>query len=169
MQKKLAVTCVLALGVAWHPVEAGKPGLLLPSMRHCDLTLKGQGREVVLSGVPLAVTAADQQHGLSHLKPGQQPLRMLFVWPQAAPRAVWMHDTPAPLDAAFLDGQGRIFQVVALAPNSDAYHYPQEWPTAMLEADAGDLARQGVAVGWVLVRHRCYGGGEPDRTTGAAD
>ncbi|WP_164931770.1 DUF192 domain-containing protein [Dyella sp. M7H15-1] len=165
MTTRMALTAVL-IAMAWHPAIAGDPPLLLPAMRHCDLTLQGPDRMVFMPGVPLAVSPPDQRRGLSRLKPGGQPLRMLFVWNKPVPQAVWMHDTPAPLDAAFLDANGRIFQVISMSPNTDAHHYPKVWPSAMLEDDAGDLIHHGIGEGWVLVRHRCYGGGQPEHTAG---
>jgi uncharacterized protein len=41
---------------------------------------------------------------------------MLFVWPEAEPRAFTMRNTLIPLDVAFFDGDGRLTEIVAMVP-----------------------------------------------------
>jgi uncharacterized membrane protein (UPF0127 family) len=80
----------------------------------------------------LAADPASRYRGLSGRSHIDRNGGVLFVYPDAAPRAMVMRDCPAPIDVAFLDASGRI---VALS------QMPAELPRAAGEPRAVYEAR----------------------------
>jgi uncharacterized membrane protein (UPF0127 family) len=77
---------------------------------------------------------------------------MLFVWPEEAPRTMWMKDTFIPLDIIFMDGQGKIVGIIAQAVPHDLSPLGTDRPARyVLEVPAGDANRLGLAVGQSIV------------------
>lgn len=75
---------------------------------------------------------------------------MLFVYPDAAERSFWMHNTRIPLSIAYLDAGGRIVHMADMAPLDDT-SVPSGAPAVYaLEVNAGWFARHGVHVGDVV-------------------
>ncbi len=86
---------------------------------------------------------------------------MIFVFPQAAPRAFVMRDCPIPIDLAFLDDNGVIVTTHAMTPEEPRREgetpadyearlkaYPSRFPVRYaVEFAGGSLARVGVAPG----------------------
>ncbi len=104
--------------------------------------------------VELAADPPTRERGLA----GRHALRpdcgMLFSYPDEAPRSFWMKDCLIPLDAAFLDRDGRIVTLVRMEPPvpgtsvEDLPRYPSRRPAAhVLEMRAGWFAAAGVAEG----------------------
>jgi uncharacterized membrane protein (UPF0127 family) len=76
---------------------------------------------------------------------------MLFVWPEEAPRTMWMKDTFIPLDMIFIDAQGKIVGIVTDAVPHDLSPLGTDRPARyVLEVPAGDAKRLGLAVGQTL-------------------
>ena len=77
---------------------------------------------------------------------------MLFVWPEEAPRTMWMKDTFIPLDIIFMDGQGKIVGIATQAVPHDLSPLGTDRPARyVLEVPAGDANRLGLAVGQSIV------------------
>jgi uncharacterized membrane protein (UPF0127 family) len=77
---------------------------------------------------------------------------MLFVWPEEAPRTMWMKDTFIPLDMIFIDGQGNIVSIINNAVPHDLSPLGGDRPAQyVLELPAGDANRLGLAVGQSIV------------------
>lgn len=75
---------------------------------------------------------------------------MLFVYPDAAERSFWMHNTRIPLSIAYLDPEGRVVHLADMTPLSDT-SVPSGAPAMYaLEVNAGWFARHGVHVGDVV-------------------
>ena len=72
---------------------------------------------------------------------------MLFVFPEPQPLAFWMRNTYIPLSIAFIDAEGRILNVVEMAPRSDATHPSRGDALYALEMRKGWFAERGVALG----------------------
>ena len=72
---------------------------------------------------------------------------MLFVFPEPQPLAFWMRNTYIPLSIAFIDAEGRILNVVEMAPRSDATHPSRGEALYALEMRKGWFAERGVAPG----------------------
>lgn len=87
---------------------------------------------------------------------------MLFVWPEAKPRAFWMKNTHVALDMLFLDGDGRICSIAQSAvPQSEELIRSSCDAQFVLEISAGLSERLGISTG-TLVHHAllpiCAGG-----------
>ncbi len=98
--------------------------------------------------VEIADDAAERAQGLSgraRLDPGTG---MLFVYPEAAPRAYWMHQMRIPIDLAWIQ-DGTIIGTLTLHPcptDAACEQHPSPGPVDMvLEVPAGAL--DGIAVG----------------------
>ncbi len=76
-----------------------------------ELRVKGETISVEVSR-----TAAQRQKGLMERRELAEMSGMLFVWPEAKPRAFWMHNVPIPLSVAFLDEDGTILQIEEMRP-----------------------------------------------------
>lgn len=107
----------------------------------------GERRVVLLiHGVPLRVHVADtlerRRAGLMDDAP-QPGTGELFVWRSDLTRHFWMWRTPAALDMIFLDGSGRVVDVLASVPPcyvkpcavfSERAHYAVEAPSGFAAA-----------------------------------
>ena len=72
---------------------------------------------------------------------------MLFVFPEPQPLAFWMRNTYIPLSIAFIDAEGRILNVVEMAPRSDASHPSRGDALYALEMRKGWFADRGIGPG----------------------
>ena len=72
---------------------------------------------------------------------------MLFVFPQPQPLSFWMRNTYIPLSIAYIDVEGRILNVVEMAPRSDATHPSRGEALYALEMRKGWFADKGVGPG----------------------
>ena len=72
---------------------------------------------------------------------------MLFVFPQPQPLSFWMRNTYIPLSIAYIDAEGRILNVVEMAPRSDATHPSRGEALYALEMRKGWFADKGVGPG----------------------
>jgi uncharacterized membrane protein (UPF0127 family) len=70
------------------------------------------------------------------------------VFPNAAPRAFWMRNTPSSLDMLFLDSEFRLVALIARAePMSDRVLSPEAPAQYVIEVPGGFAERHGLAVG----------------------
>ena len=72
---------------------------------------------------------------------------MLFVFPEPQPLAFWMRNTFIPLSIAYIDAEGRILNVVEMAPRSDASHPSRGDALYALEMRKGWFADRGLGPG----------------------
>jgi len=72
---------------------------------------------------------------------------MLFVFPEPLPLAFWMRNTFIPLSIAYIDAEGRILNVVEMAPRSDASHPSRGDALYALEMRKGWFADKGIGPG----------------------
>ena len=101
--------------------------------------------------VEIADSDASRAKGLMMRTFLPQGQGMLFVWPEEAPRTMWMKDTFIPLDIIFMDGQGKIVGIATQAVPHDLSPLGTDRPARyVLEVPAGDANRLGLAVGQVL-------------------
>ena len=101
--------------------------------------------------VEIADSDASRAKGLMMRTFLPQGQGMLFVWPEEAPRTMWMKDTFISLDMIFIDAQGNIVGIVTDAAPHDLYPLGTDRPARyVLEVPAGDAKRLGLAVGQTL-------------------
>lgn len=103
----------------------------------------------------VARTTAAQAQGLSGTTGS-----LLFVWPAAEPRIFWMKDTPAPLDVAFIDAGGRVFDIQAMSVDRPEaalpiYYFSGAPAQYALELPAGEFGRVGIGIGDQLAGLTC--------------
>ncbi len=72
---------------------------------------------------------------------------MLFVFGDPQRQCFWMHDTLIPLAAAFISDDGRIVNVVEMAPRTEESHCSARPVRFVLEMNGEWFARHGVAPG----------------------
>ena len=96
----------------------------------------------------IADTADERAQGLmfrEHLAPNEG---MLFLYPVEKTVAFWMKNTPLPLDMIFIDGQGRIVHVAAMAKPFDTSPISSEGAAkAVLEILGGSAGQLGIKPG----------------------
>jgi uncharacterized membrane protein (UPF0127 family) len=101
--------------------------------------------------VEIVDTDASRAKGLMMRTFLPQGQGMLFVWPEEAPRTMWMKDTFIPLDIIFIDAQGKIVGIMTDAVPHDLSPLGTDRPARyVLEVPAGDAKRLGLAVGQTL-------------------
>jgi uncharacterized membrane protein (UPF0127 family) len=139
----LALTIVLyAVIVTLRPTvsEYGLPTEILSIGKDNTLT------------VEIADSDASRAKGLMMRTFLPQGQGMLFIWPEEAPRTMWMKDTFIPLDIIFMDGQGTIVGIATQAVPHDLSPLGTDRPARyVLEVPAGDADRLGLAVGQSIV------------------
>lgn len=116
-------------------VSGGNPAL-------AELTVGGKPVVVEVAG-----DAASRRRGLMFRKHLPTDQGMLFVWPDAAVRGMWMKNTLIPLDVAFIDDQHLIVNIETMQPQTVLPHRASRPVRYALEVNAGWFARQGVKPG----------------------
>lgn len=95
----------------------------------------------------LAVTETERTQGFTGVSP-QADRGMLFVYPLPDRARFWMKDTPADLDIAFLDREGRILQIRAMrAMDTEATVSESDKVKFALEMRQGWFAEAGIRPG----------------------
>ena len=107
--------------------------------------------------VELADDDAERQRGLMFRESLAADRGMLFDFGSAAPRSFWMKNTLAPLDIIFIGEDGRVQNVGAGIPFSEAPVPSAGSARYVLEINAGLAAKLGVQPG-DKVRHRLIPG-----------
>lgn len=104
--------------------------------------------------VEVAARRAAHRQGLQHRQSLPEDTGMLFVFDRPGERCFWMLHTPLPLAVAFIDGDGRIVHIAAMAPNSRERHCspPGMEITQALEMPQGWFAAHNIAPGAKVTR-----------------
>lgn len=98
--------------------------------------------------VEMAVTRNQHRIGLQGRRAVPDGTGMLFDFGEARPIAMWMYNTPTPLDMVFIDPGGRVVRVAADTTPFSRETISSEVPVrAVLEIAAGTAARIGIAPG----------------------
>ena len=106
------------------------------------------GQPFLRMSVELATTPETWARGLMHRTLPDDQSGLLFVYPEAAPRAFWMRNTPESLDMLFADGERRLIHIARDTPPwSDQIHSSQGDARYVLETRAGFAARHGLTPG----------------------
>lgn len=107
--------------------------------------------ELSIGGARLTVEIpADRnalRRGLMHRKHLPDDRGMLFVWPDAAERGMWMLNTLIPLDVAFIDEDYVITNIETMRPETTDMHNAERPVRYALEVNAGWFERHGVDAG----------------------
>ncbi|MCQ9730739.1 DUF192 domain-containing protein [Pseudomonas aeruginosa] len=133
------------------------PALLLGSV----LTAQAHSADCRLSfqngatlDLPVATTEAAQAQGLTgRADPGRG---MLFLWTTPAVRFVWMKNTPAPLEAAWIGADGVIQSVQELEPHTTTKHSSLRPALGIIEVPRGQFANLGIERGSTITASTCF-------------
>lgn len=143
----LAAVVVLTAATA-QAVRAGQ----LPTDPERLVVETGSGD--VSFSVELALEPRDRATGLMNRLSMPLDHGMLFRFDQTREVAMWMKNTPLPLDMLFIDVDGKIAGIAAnTVPFSEAIISSPGPVRYVLELNAGSAARLGIAPG-ARVRHR---------------
>ena len=111
--------------------------------------------------VEMAVTETQRQRGLQHRNALAPDAGMLFDFEYSQPAAMWMKNTPVPLDMIFIAGDGRVVNVKARTqPDSLAVIRSAGAVRAVLEVNDGTAERLGIEAG-SLILHPLFGTAAP--------
>lgn len=101
--------------------------------------------------VELATNADQRRRGLMFRENMADGWGMLFVYPDEAQRSFWMKNTYIPLDMVFLDGAGRVVNVVTSAePQTLTARRSADPARFVLEVNAGTASDAGIGPGWTM-------------------
>lgn len=129
--------------------QAADPGTPAPLRRDALVEIQGApGSTPVRVDVEVAADPREHSLGLMHRRLAGDGEGMLFVFPQAAPRAFWMHNTPGSLDLLFLDPDLRLVALIPRAePMSDRVLRPDAPAQYVLEVPGGFAERHALGLG----------------------
>jgi hypothetical protein len=114
----------------------------------CVTILGADGKPRATVAVEVASTGAERELGLMYRKHLDDNAGMIFVFPDAAHRNFWMHNTVISLDMIFADAAGRVTGIVANAePFSDKPVGPDGDSEYVLEVNGGFCAKNAVKPG----------------------
>ncbi|MGQ9734541.1 MAG: DUF192 domain-containing protein [Candidatus Bipolaricaulia bacterium] len=150
----LVVVAGLLIWAWWLISQSGEDSRTTPEFRKMEVTeitiATTAGREVKLT-VRLADEQDEQLAGFQHI--GRRVIAeslILFVFPQEIFGKFHMRNVVAPLDIAFIKGDGEIFAILRMEPGPELYGPIEPFKYA-LEAPAGLFARKGITPGSRLV------------------
>jgi uncharacterized membrane protein (UPF0127 family) len=114
----------------------------------CVSIVGADGKPRATVAVEVASTGPQREVGLMFRKHVDDNAGMIFVFPDAAPRNFWMHNTPIPLDMIFADSEGVVTGIVANAePYSDKLLGVAGNSEYVLEVNGGFCAKNGIKPG----------------------
>jgi uncharacterized membrane protein (UPF0127 family) len=99
--------------------------LLAASLAVCaDITFKSASVKVGAHALRVEIAASDPQRmqGLMYRKKLGRDDGMLFVFDEPAYQSMWMKNTLIPLSVAFIDGEGRILNILDMEPQTLETH-----------------------------------------------
>lgn len=114
----------------------------------CSLTSpEGKSIELVLE---VQDDDAERAEGLMFRKTLGSNAGMLFIWPEAAQRSMWMKNTFLPLDMVFLRDHRIVGIIENTMPFSETILTVETPANRVLEVNAGSLKAWGVTHQWRL-------------------
>jgi len=114
----------------------------------CVTIVGADGKPRATIAVEVASTGPQREVGLMFRKHLDDNAGMVFVFPDAAPRNFWMHNTPIPLDMIFADSKGVVTGIVANAePYSDKLLTGEGDAEYVVEVNSGFCAKNGIKPG----------------------
>ncbi|HLX05493.1 MAG TPA: DUF192 domain-containing protein [Candidatus Binatus sp.] len=114
----------------------------------CVSIVGADGKPRATVAVEVASTGPQREVGLMFRKHLDDNAGMIFVFPDAASRNFWMHNTPIPLDMIFADTAGQVIGIVANAePYSDKLLGVEGNAEYVLEVNGGFCAKNRIKPG----------------------
>ena len=97
--------------------------------------------------VEVAATIEHRMQGLMFRRKLGRNDGMLFVFEEPGYHAMWMKNTPLPLSVAFVDGEGRILNVVDMEPHTLDQHAAAGPARYAIETNKGWFAERRIKPG----------------------
>ncbi|NJD89839.1 MAG: DUF192 domain-containing protein [Betaproteobacteria bacterium] len=97
--------------------------------------------------VEVAATVEQRMQGLMFRTKLGADDGMLFVFDEPGYHSMWMKNTPLPLSVAFVDGEGRILNILDMEPQTLDSHYAAGPARFAIETHKGWFARRGIKAG----------------------
>jgi uncharacterized membrane protein (UPF0127 family) len=97
--------------------------------------------------VELAVSDEERSRGLMFRKAMGKEEGMLFVFDELGYHSMWMKDTLIPLSVAFIDGEGRIINILDMEPQTLDTHSATGPARYAIETNVGWFAEKKVKPG----------------------
>jgi uncharacterized membrane protein (UPF0127 family) len=114
----------------------------------CVTIVGADGKPRATVAVEVANTGTQRELGLMYRKHLDENAGMIFVFPDAAHRDFWMHNTPISLDLIFADATARVMGIVANAePFSDKLVGVEGDSEYVLEVNGGFCAKNAIKAG----------------------
>lgn len=109
------------------------------------------GAQVKVAGhalrVEVASTVEQRMKGLMFREKLGGNEGMLFVFDEPAYHAMWMKNTPLPLSVAFVDGEGRILNILDMEPHTLDQHAAAGPALYAIETNKGWFAQRRIKAG----------------------
>ncbi len=136
--------CVVLLLLCVFAITACEPSMLAVKTTTIERADKTQAN----FSVEMAVTPAQQEHGLMGRETLAPDHGMLFVFDEEQVLTFWMKNTPLFLDMVFADSQGVIVDIHAKARPFDETRIVSRKPARyVLEIAGGQAERQNIHIG----------------------
>jgi len=114
----------------------------------CITIVAPDGTTRATVAIEVANTNEQRERGLMFRKQLDDDAGMIFVFPDAAPRNFWMHNTEIPLDMIFADSSFRVIGIAANAtPETDTLRGVAGNSEYVLEVNGGFCAKNGIKSG----------------------
>jgi uncharacterized membrane protein (UPF0127 family) len=98
--------------------------------------------------IEVATTNEERARGLMYRRSLPENAGMLFLYDRPQPAAMWMKNTPIPLDMVFISADGRVHRIESFTePFSTAVILSEGDVAAVLELNAGQAAKIGLKAG----------------------
>ena len=97
--------------------------------------------------VEVAATVEQRMQGLMFRAKLGANDGMLFVFDEPAYHAMWMKNTPLPLSVAFIDGEGRILNILDMEPHTLDQHAAAGPARFAIETNKGWFAQRRIKAG----------------------
>ena len=115
--------------------------------------VQAQGSEITLSiaghklRAEVAASPDARSQGLMFREHLESNRGMLFVFPETTTQSMWMMNTPIPLSVAFIGPDGRILNILDMAPQTVDVHSSAGPAAYALETNRGWFAERGIRRG----------------------
>tara|TARA_Y100001960_G_scaffold308422_1_gene365743 strand:+ start:742 stop:1134 length:393 start_codon:yes stop_codon:yes gene_type:complete len=100
-----------------------------------------------LYNLEIANTPEQRKIGLMNRKSMPEDNGMMFIWPQADLRAMWMKNTYIPLDMLFIKDDTVIGVIENTIPHDLTPRYIEKPVNKIIELNAGQVQKNNIAIG----------------------
>jgi uncharacterized membrane protein (UPF0127 family) len=118
------------------------PGRAEPPLKALQIKVAGHALRA-----EVAATVEQRMQGLMFRKKLGANDGMVFVFDEPGYHAMWMKNTPLPLSVAFVDGEGRILNILDMEPHTLDQHMAAGPARFAIETNKGWFAQRRIKAG----------------------